>query len=198
MQPGRTLQKKICESYNRTASSADGVRLFAGTGTTNGLIFASTNSGADWVPTSAARISWASIASSTDGTKVVAVATKGLIQISTDGGVSWWNTTSPLKPWISVASSTDGNKLVAAAGGDAESDQIYTWQTAPVLNSSVSINGLLLSWPVLWTGATLLENSNPTSPNWTEVTTELIITNGQNQVLVAPEQSYNFYRLSYP
>jgi hypothetical protein len=65
---------------------------------------------------------WGGVASSVDGTKLVAVAGRdpgqrpGLIYISTNSGATWSRTSAPSNYWGSVASSADGSKLVAAWG----------------------------------------------------------------------------------
>lgn len=65
---------------------------------------------------------WSSIASSSDGVKLVAVARDGQIYTSIDSGTTWTPRESN-RFWTSVASSSDGTKLVAVTynGG-----QIYT------------------------------------------------------------------------
>ena len=73
-----------------------------------------------WTSRDSAR-AWQSIASSSDGTKLVAVVNGGQIYTSTDSGATW----SPRdnnRSWIAVASSSDGVKLVAAEDGG----QLYT------------------------------------------------------------------------
>lgn len=64
---------------------------------------------------------WYSVASSADGTKLVAVVNGGQIYTSTDSGVAWIPRAS-VQYWVSVASSADGIKLVAVEQGG----QIYT------------------------------------------------------------------------
>ncbi len=73
-----------------------------------------------WIPRDSPR-SWFSVASSADGTKLVAVDNGGQIYTSTDRGVSW-TPRETARPWFSVASSADGTRLVAVAFGG----QIYT------------------------------------------------------------------------
>ena len=119
-------------SWSCVASSADGVKLVAAsyaTHDTNGmtignLIYTSTNSGATWTPTGALSNSWSSVASSADGTRLVATSGSdvfpealgdGLIYTSTNSGTTWTPSSAPsVNHWVSVASSTDGTKLVAA------------------------------------------------------------------------------------
>ena len=59
-----------------------------------------------------------SVASSADGTKLVAVVGNDYIYTSTDSGAHWTQA-GMSNNWTSVASSTDGSKLVAltSAGG---------------------------------------------------------------------------------
>ena len=64
---------------------------------------------------------WASIASSSDGTKLAAVVSGGQIYSSTDSGVTWTAQESS-RSWLSIASSSDGTKLAAVVDGG----QIFT------------------------------------------------------------------------
>src|ERR1035441_8021120 len=66
----------------------------------------------DWAATSSPSKWWRSIASSADGTKVVAAdGSPGLIYVSKDAGSNWTATTAPPDYWNCVASSADGAKL---------------------------------------------------------------------------------------
>jgi hypothetical protein len=56
--------------------------------------------------------SWSSVASSTDGTKLVATTYGGNIYTSTDSGVTW-TPRATQQDWGQVASSADGTKLIA-------------------------------------------------------------------------------------
>ncbi len=64
---------------------------------------------------------WTSVASSSDGTKLLAAVNNGQLYTSIDSGVSWTPPTGTAQ-WISVASSADGTKLLAAVSGG----QLYT------------------------------------------------------------------------
>jgi hypothetical protein len=74
-----------------------------------------------WVQTSAHTINWQSIASSSDGQRIVAAGTVpdpggfGAIYTSADGGTNWTQTTAPAENWRAVASSADGSRLAAAS-----------------------------------------------------------------------------------
>jgi hypothetical protein len=68
-----------------------------------------------WTQTGASTNNWIYVASSADGSKLVAIG-HGLY-VSSNSGASWTQTSAPTNySWFSVASSADGNKLVAAAG----------------------------------------------------------------------------------
>jgi hypothetical protein len=125
------------------ACSADGTRLVAAATMTlgpgpgsgyplspdgDGLMYASTDSGATWAPAFALPNLWTSVASSADGTHLVATASlnlppdeaaamrgDGLIYTSSDAGMSWTQSTTPSDDWVSVAASADGSHLVAAS-----------------------------------------------------------------------------------
>jgi len=113
------------------------------------LIYLSNDAGATWTPAYPAINTWSCVASSADGTKLVAAAT---ITAATDGGLSLssdgrvyvsansgvtWASSGQRDNWKSVAVSADGTKLVAAVGSSVQSGlgRIYvstnsgwTWQ----------------------------------------------------------------------
>jgi hypothetical protein len=74
-----------------------------------------------WTPSSASPLNWRAIASSADGSRLVAVAsiTGGGIYISIDSGLTWSGPFGPISGgnWYAAASSTDGSKLPAAVNG---------------------------------------------------------------------------------
>jgi hypothetical protein len=75
---------------------------------------------ATWTPRESSR-NWNCVASSADGTKLVACVWGGQIYMSSDSGTSW-TTRASNRQWRSVASSADGIKLVACVWDG----QIYT------------------------------------------------------------------------
>jgi hypothetical protein len=88
-------------------------------GEPSGLIHTSTDGGVTWTerPTAGLR-SWADVASSADGMKLVAGGWGTYLSTSADGGVTWTeHTGAGLRDWITVASSADGMKLVAGVNG---------------------------------------------------------------------------------
>lgn len=105
------------------ASSADGMRLAAGT--ISGYIYTSADGGASWTehtyyPGPGA---WISIASSSDGMKFAAANQGGYIYTSTNGGATWTEQTGAgSRSWYGIASSSDGMRLAAVD----YSNYIYT------------------------------------------------------------------------
>ena len=106
--------------------SADGNQLVTAVGlfdseNISGPIYISTNWGVTMTPTTAPTNNWASVASSADGTKLIAAGGSysqeiGFIYTSTNSGLSWTLTGAPTNQlWASVACSADRCKLVAAA-----------------------------------------------------------------------------------
>ena len=102
-------------------ASSDGSKIVA-VGDIDGPIYTSTNFGITWAPAISAPSNWwQSVASSADGSKLVAVsqlqypAVDGSIFTSTNSGMTWTSNDIPSEPWSSVASSADGIKLVAVA-----------------------------------------------------------------------------------
>jgi hypothetical protein len=67
--------------------------------------------GAEWVQRGPL-LTWASVASSADGTRLVAAATGGSIYTSSDSGATWIARDS-VRTWTWVASSADGSRLLA-------------------------------------------------------------------------------------
>jgi hypothetical protein len=129
------------EEWNSVASSADGTKLVGVctyTEETNGYgdstIFTSSDSGVTWTAQNWTTdtnhfINWVCVASSADGTKLLALATPegGFsssdpasanigIYLSTDSGVTWQLSGAqiPTNSWEAVASSADGSTLAAA------------------------------------------------------------------------------------
>jgi hypothetical protein len=80
--------------------------------------------GVSWRPRETDR-NWLSVASSADGSKLVASAYFGQIYTSIDSGANWIPRESN-RDWRSVASSADGSKLVAVDNNLDAGGQIYT------------------------------------------------------------------------
>jgi hypothetical protein len=159
------LSSAPTNQWQAVASSADGARLVAAASmflswpsgwswtsgwgpvalSGDGLIYLSSDSGATWRASTAPNNAWRSIASSADGSRLLAAATRGrftgpgpfvsgdgLIYTSTNSGTNWQLTSAPSQDWASVACSANGAWFIAA--GDAHiylsSDAGATWITA--------------------------------------------------------------------
>src|SRR3984957_7674428 len=129
--------------WSSVASSVDGSKFVAasddayvpGSGFIYGSVYTSTNSGMNWTSNNIPKAQWQSVASSADGTKLVAIAVEpnGLIYSSTNSGSIWVSNNAPNYSWQFVASSADGNKFMAAAVGDQSLHPvpIYGLQSTP-------------------------------------------------------------------
>ncbi len=194
------------------ASSAEGRRLVAGTfdpfhppGTGGAFaVSTSTNGGGTWRQAPAGGLGRGLVASSADGTRLVAAGGPngfgrgGSISRSIDSGVTWTADNSPSTNWSSVASSADGHKLAAAVNGGG----IWTLQStpAPRLSIAPADTDFVLSWTVPSLPFVLQENSDLTRTNWADAPTPptLNLTNLMNQVAVPLPVSNRFYRLKSP
>ena len=156
------------DNWTSVASSADGTRLIAvgmeqgpalmSDGSWKyGYVYTSSDSGATWAQTGT-QGSWTGVASSADGTKLVAVSSDGDIYASTDSGATWTDrTNSPRGPfllWSSLASSADGTKLVAAGSSEGVTD----WPLGYICTSwdsgaTWTQRGTLQSWQSLASSA---------------------------------------------
>jgi hypothetical protein len=97
-----------------------------------GRIYTSSDSGVSWTARESDR-NWFGVASSADGSKLVASVEHGQLYTSSDSGVSWTARESN-RYWWNVASSADGSKLVAVEWN------IYTSiaTTSPGVGGSIS------------------------------------------------------------
>jgi hypothetical protein len=99
------------------AMSASGDKL-AAVALYGSAIYTSTNYGATWTSNSVPVEPWVRIASSADGSKLVALGggsiAPGPIYVSADSGMTWTPANAPFTNWDSVASSANGSNWVAA------------------------------------------------------------------------------------
>ena len=113
-----------------------------------------------WVPsnTGAPNTHWLSVASSSDGTKLAAVAggNNPAIYTSKDSGYTWMQASTPSNYWVSIASSSDGTKLVAASSGGINPGFIYTSSDSGA--TWISNNAPILYWRSIAVQVT--------APNW--------------------------------
>jgi hypothetical protein len=107
----------------------------------DGRIYTSSDSGESWRRTSAPSNTWTSVASSSDGTNLVAAslgAYGGGIYTSTDSGVTWIRCNTPANSWVTVVSSADGVRLAAVAEGSGNG--FYTYPMYTSTNSGATWN----------------------------------------------------------
>lgn len=199
---GSNWVEELGRDFLSLACSSDATTLIAAAGK---FILISTNLGATGkllTPSFPMYPFWRSVASSADGTKLVAAARPQpgfdppVIYTSMDSGNTWISNNVPTNNWSSVASSADGGKLVAVATGGG----IWTLQTTPTpnLNIAPASNNLLLSWVIPSTNFVLEQNSDLTTTNWTDVTNTpvLNIANLHDEVTLPLTGSNSFYRLA--
>jgi hypothetical protein len=101
-----------------------------------------------WTQTTAPNNSWISVASSADGTKLIAVGyyISPLIFLSTNSGATWSSNnidfTDSGAIWKSAASSADGNTLIAGSADGAlyiSTNAGAAWAPAPITNFWISV-----------------------------------------------------------
>jgi len=168
--------------WSSIASSSDGTKLVAAVGYTiytagePGAIYTSTDSGVTWTSHTSSPLSstldWSSVASSADGSKLVAAVRDGTgqgIYLSSNSGGNWSLVSgSPGYLWTSVASSSDGSKLVAV---EETGDQIYI-----STNSGSS-----------WYSNTNLYPVKPTSAASSSDGTRLVVAGNGGQIYVSTD-----------
>ena len=180
--------------YEAISSSWDGTKLVS----SDFNIFTSSDGGSTWSKTSAPTYLWWSVASSADGSTLLAGVVNGSASIysSIDSGATWISNTAPTGvEWRALACSADGNKLFAAIryGG------IYTYQKTPALTITSSNSDSILSWPASATGFALQQNSHLDATNWVTVTNAPVSDEIKKQVII-PKQTAEvmFFRLAAP
>lgn len=194
------------------AASVDGRKLvLAGAdvvNTGNWPIYTSTNYGNSWTSNDLAPYSywWSGVASSADGTRLVAVANAGgCLFTSTNSGATWVSNGVPTQSffnWLGVAASADGTKLAAASVGNGSGGGIYTLQSTPSPQLQLTLSGLspTLAWTIPSTNFILQQSSDLTSTNWSNVTNTPVLdyTNLQYLVTLPASVANSFYRLKTP
>ena len=180
------------------ASSADGQNLAVGF--TADAIYTSTNFGATWTSNNVPHVTWVWIASSADGTKLVAVAggapARGPNYSSTDSGVTWSSNNVASQFWFAACSSADGCRLAAVTGNAG------IWRAQLPLSAQLYVApspaNLVLSWLVPSTALALQQSTDLVTGTWTQVpdAPTLNLATLRYQSTVAPTNSQNFYRLS--
>lgn len=132
-----------------------------------------------WTQLSLATGNYAAVASSADGTKLLAGRLGGFLYTSTDSGANWTQRDSS-RNWLRCASSADGTKLLASASGSNTTTFLYkstdsgaTWTTAAFaanwtgIASSADGTKLIAARSELSTGG--IWRSTDSGATWTEV-----------------------------
>jgi hypothetical protein len=195
--------------WSAIACSADGVKLVAAYSWL-GSIYTSTNSGTTWTeyqPGPYAYLSkyWDAVASSADGVTLVAAEHNEGIWTSTNSGATWEETGAAVSTGTissSVAVSASGVRLMVAVYNAGPSWQgIWTAVNPPWLSiaPSAALAGqtAVISWPTN-VGATLQQNSDLTTTNWTVVTNAVNVVGDRAQVLMPSPAGNCFFRLLCP
>jgi len=102
----------------------------------------------EWVLMSAPIEKWSAIASSSDGTKLVAATSFGAIYVSTNSGFAWAKAGAPSNGWFWVASSPDANKLLAVSGDGklyVSTNSGATWTSTPLPSAYLSFSTFIAS-----------------------------------------------------
>jgi hypothetical protein len=77
------------------------------------------------------------VASSSDGTKLVAAQNFGGVYVSSNSGKNWTLTSAPGSGWKSLSSSSDGTKIVGANSAG----EVYTLKITSAKNTTVGLTG---------------------------------------------------------
>lgn len=129
-EPGWVARTSGSYGYNLgPAMDSTGNKIVSCLYMSGGQISRSTDYGLTWSVLSAPAASWHSVASSADGTKLIAVPeddgtgnSNGYIHTSSNSGSTWTARTGPGKrAWYGCACSSDGTKMLVAAAGTGPS-----------------------------------------------------------------------------
>jgi hypothetical protein len=106
------------------------------------------------------------------------------------------NPATPPGQYFGIVTLQGGTNIFAATNLPSPIFEV-TLPTA-ALNIALSGTNVLVSWPSPPGDFVLQQNFDLTTTNWTTVTNESGVVNGQNQVIFPPGSSNQFYRLQYP
>lgn len=97
-----------------------------------------------WTPAGPLTNYWHGIASSADGSRLIA-GTSSFVYISTNSGATWAPTIATNASWVSMGSSADGSKLIAVAGWNGGNGGVFTSTNAGATWTSNSLPHLYWS-----------------------------------------------------
>jgi len=143
---------------------------------------------------------WSAVASSADGSKLVAGMNAGVIYTSTNSGATWVMNNVLDTAWTSLASSADGSRLIGTAMDIGSGSGVYTSQSipSPRLNLTSSGGNLTASWLIPSTNFVLQQS--PDLNSWGDMTNTpvLNLTNLQDEVALPLDNGSGFFRLKTP
>ena len=180
------------------AASADLTMFIAASSLTFGSrdwIVTSKDMGQSWITNNLPPANiWAAVATSADGSKLVAAASGGTIYSSTNGGATWISNDVPALHWQSVAMTADGSTVFAAASNGGIWAQRNIWP--PRVQIAGAGNSLDLSWIVPAATFKLQETQELNPPAWMDVTNSPTLNSSNlNDEVSLPFRSSGFYRL---
>jgi hypothetical protein len=103
---------------------------------------------------------------------------------------------TPPGPYFGVVTLQGGTNIFSVTSLASPIFEIYL--PPATLGITTFGTNLVVFWPSPPGGFVLQQNSDLTTTNWTTVTNTPAITNGLNQVILAPTNGSSFYRLKYP
>lgn len=106
------------------------------------FILAQTLTAQIWTQTGAASNNWNCIASSANGSRLIAGAWPGLVYLSTNSGATWAPAITTTDSWSSVSSSADGTKLMATS-----------WANGIFISTNSGATWISTNWPDSYWGS---------------------------------------------
>jgi hypothetical protein len=167
---------------------------------------------------------WATVFSSMDGQRIVAVSDSGPINCSMDAGLSWSLLSQPGEYAFALSSTPAGTKVIAALTvpdlGRSNTETIVQgtpgryWssvassadgkslvltggaaESAPILSISHEGDVLVLSWPTQTGAYGVQQTLNISTPDWQDITNAASVVGADNQLRLPASIANSFFRL---
>ena len=116
-----------------------------------------------WTTNAAPNLSWTSVASSADGSRLAAVAFTGPVYTSTNSGLTWNTNASPISGWKSIVLSADGTILAACLQsglGYISTNAGATWQYFGHSGSFIALSADGFHLAVALSGSSIYVSTN--------------------------------------